>query len=599
MRLGELLIKEKLVSAEALEEALESQVVHGGRLGTNLVELGLLSEQDLARSLGQLHQCAFASGEMVPDAKALAMVDLDDADQRDYLPMRADATRLSLAVLNPHDYATLDAIAFKTGKRVVPVVIPEFRMNQLQRRHTKSFRQLRAIDVGAVSPSRKVQQAEKAKALAAAPDLMSEEEFQSVYAQALTGGTAPAAASAENDELDLIVLEGAMVVEPEPRAPAPQMAAASPAPAARVQVPPPMAPAPRAPEAPAARVQAQPPAAAPQAPRAPVAVPPAAATQPPTSAPQAPRAAIAVPPAAAPQPPAAPQAPMAVPPAAATQPPAAATQPPAAAPQVPAAMPPAAAPQAPRASVAVPPAAVAQPPATTPQAPVAVPPAGAPQAPRMPVAVPPGAVVSPAAMPPQARPPAQGVPPSMPVPPGAQPRPAAPMAVAPPPVPAASPLTFAEAQAELARVSDREDVATTVLRFALGKWKRNLLLSVQGSLVTGWHGIGQGVHDAAVRRIGIALRDESTFRLVRDTRSHYVGPVRRDAAMQLFYKLLGDGFPKTAVILPLLVRGKVVHLLYVDNGADQFTTPDVGELIILAQSVGRSYEAMIRRRKGA
>ena len=47
------------------------------------------------------------------------------------------------------------------------------------------------------------------------------------------------------------------------------------------------------------------------------------------------------------------------------------------------------------------------------------------------------------------------------------------------------------------------------------------------------------------------------------------------------------------------MRGKVVHLLYLDNGPDQLTTPDVGELLILAQSVGRSYEAMIRRRKSA
>jgi hypothetical protein len=174
-----------------------------------------------------------------------------------------------------------------------------------------------------------------------------------------------------------------------------------------------------------------------------------------------------------------------------------------------------------------------------------------------------------------------------------------PQARARPPEPPPSPLTFAEAQAELGRSSDREDVARTVLRFAVGKWKRCLLLSVQGSLVTGWHGMGQGVRDAAVRRIGVALRDQSTFRLVRDTRSHYVGPVKRDAAMAVFYKLVGGGFPTTAVILPLLVRGKVVHLLYVDNGPDQFTTPDVGELLILSQSVGRSYEAMMRRRKSA
>ena len=72
--------------------------------------------------------------------------------------MRVDATRLSVAVINPRDYATLDAVAFKTGKRVVPVVIPEFRMNQLLRRYCKAFRSLRAIDMNAVRPPKAAQE---------------------------------------------------------------------------------------------------------------------------------------------------------------------------------------------------------------------------------------------------------------------------------------------------------------------------------------------------------------------------------------------------------------------------------------------------------
>ncbi|MBZ4421718.1 general secretion pathway protein GspE [Myxococcus sp. RHSTA-1-4] len=450
MRLGELLLKEGLVTAEGLEEALEAQVVQGGRLGTNLLELGLLSEQDLAKSLGQMHNTAYASGELVPDPKALALVSANHADDKEYLPMRVDATRLSIAVINPHDFETLDAIAFKTGKRVVPVVIPEFRMNQLLRRHCKAFRPLRAIDMNAIRPRPKPGSPELAKASEKAPDLMSEEEFQSVYAQALRGGADYEGDLGEAEE----VITGVEVVEP---------------------VPTPVAP------------------VAPVAP--PVAQPPRAPVVPAQPFPMTPPPYTGVPPVAQPQRPVAPVAPMAA---------------------VPAVVPPAA------------------------QVPVQQPPE-------------------------------------------------------PPP----TPLTFAEAQAELARSSDREDVARTVLRFALGKWKRNLLLSVQGSLVTGWHGMGASVREAAVRRIGVALREQSTFRLVRDTRSHYIGPVKRDAAMAVFYKLLGGGFPTTAVILPLLVRGKVVHLLYVDNGPDQLTPPDVGELLILSQSVGRSYEAMMRRRKSA
>ncbi|WP_233612116.1 general secretion pathway protein GspE [Corallococcus sp. AB045] len=568
MRLGELLVKDGLVSAAGLEEALESQVVHGGRLGTNLVELGLLSEQDLAKALGRLHNCAYASGEMVPDPKAVALVNPNEADDKEYLPMRADATRLSVAVLNPHDFTTLDAIAFKTGKRVVPVVIPEFRMNQLLRRHAKAFRQLRAIDMNAVRPRpAKGAAAELQKAAERPPDLMSEEEFQSVYAQALRGGS-----DAEADVLEgEIIITGEEVVEAPVAAP-PQGRPAMPAQAR-----------PGAPVPPRVDIPAH------IAPSVPVQGVPA----------QAARAASAAGQGVGPQGVPAHLAGQAggqgVPAHVAGQP---------GGQGVPAHLAGQAGGQGVPAHLAAQAGAQGVPAHLAAQAGASAHVAG--QAGAQGVAAQvrggPGAAGVPAQVAAQAG--AQGVPAHVAaqagatgaMPPGAAAtQPVAAKPVAPPP----TPLTFPEAQAELGRSSDREDVARTVLRFAMGKWRRCLLLSVQGNLVTGWHGMGQGVSDEGVRRIGVPLRDQSTFRLVRDLRSHYVGPVKRDAAMGMFYRLLGGGFPTTAVILPLLVRGKVVHLLYVDNGAEQFTPPDVGELLILSQGVGRSYEAMMRRRKSA
>jgi hypothetical protein len=525
MRLGELLIQEKLITPQALEEALESQVVHGGRLGTNLLELGFLSEKDLARMLGQLHGCAHSSGEMTPDPQALDLVDRNDADNKDYLPMRVDATRLSLAVINPRDLATLDGLAFKTGKRVVPVVIPEFRMNQLLRRYCKAFRPLRAIDMNAVRPPKAVQEAagaQQAKAAKSA-ELISEEEFQSVYAQALTGGSRSELIDELLEEQEEVITGEELAVEEE--------------------------------EVITGEVLEE--EQAPEEVYVPI---PAAAPSRPTPS----------------SPPAVPEVPF-IP-----------------APAIPAPT------EAPRRSGTV---FIPMPSDEAGRRPGPVPGSLPPVAPIAP-AVPP--TQAPAKAPPMAAKPAAAAKPAeVPGKPAVVPGKILPRrpATTRPEVP--KPLTFAEAQAQLAQSSDREDVATTVLRYAVGKWRRCLLLSVQGSLVTGWHGMGRGVRDAAVRRIGVALREGNTFRLVRDTRSHYVGPVRRDTAMNVFYRLLGADkrpeppFPKTSVILPLLVRGKVVHLLYLDNGPDQLTTPDVGELMILAQSVGRSYEAMIRRRKSA
>jgi hypothetical protein len=52
-RLGELLVAAGLVTADQVEQALRAQVVWGGRLGTNLVELGHLALDDLAKTLGR------------------------------------------------------------------------------------------------------------------------------------------------------------------------------------------------------------------------------------------------------------------------------------------------------------------------------------------------------------------------------------------------------------------------------------------------------------------------------------------------------------------------------------------------------------------
>lgn len=56
MRLGELLVKDGVITPEQLEAALSHQVLHGGRFGSNLVELNCLSIEMLAKALGRQHQ---------------------------------------------------------------------------------------------------------------------------------------------------------------------------------------------------------------------------------------------------------------------------------------------------------------------------------------------------------------------------------------------------------------------------------------------------------------------------------------------------------------------------------------------------------------
>jgi hypothetical protein len=136
---------------------------------------------------------------------------------------------------------------------------------------------------------------------------------------------------------------------------------------------------------------------------------------------------------------------------------------------------------------------------------------------------------------------------------------------------------------------DRDQWAQPLLDFAVARWKRVLLLEVRDDVVTGWKGEGEGIRAAAVERINVALRGQSTFKLVRDTWSHFAGPMKRDAGTEVFFRLLGGDAPTTSVLVPLRIRGAVTHMLYVDNGPCQVTPPDIGELLILSQSVARSW----------
>ena len=201
IKLGSWLLGQGWVTREQLEEALDAQVLDGGRLGTNLVELGYLPEQRLADALHNLHRIPTAYGEVQPHEQALGFLKAEWCDQHNILPLRLEGRTLYLGVTTPYTGAQADELGRRLGVTVSQVVLPEFRMNQLLRKHAHAFRPVRAIDLSHAATGT----AEKAKAeLTRTAELMSEEEFQSLYAQALTGGRAHTVDDAAAD-LDVVI----------------------------------------------------------------------------------------------------------------------------------------------------------------------------------------------------------------------------------------------------------------------------------------------------------------------------------------------------------------------------------------------------------
>jgi hypothetical protein len=186
-RLGQILLAKHWITNEQLEEALDVQIVNGGRLGTNLVELSRITEGQLADALQEQHQVKAVHGEIVPHDDALATIRAELCDRHDLLPVRlekrADGESLYLGVVKPMTPPQLDELSRRLKMFVHQIVLPEFRMNQLLRKYAKAYRPLRQVDLQhaatVIKDEKKKEDAE---------ELMSEEEFQRVYASALSGG---------------------------------------------------------------------------------------------------------------------------------------------------------------------------------------------------------------------------------------------------------------------------------------------------------------------------------------------------------------------------------------------------------------------------
>ncbi|MEM6860636.1 MAG: hypothetical protein AAGD10_04635 [Myxococcota bacterium] len=121
MRLGELLMQRGLITAEMLGEALQVQRRRGLRLGTALVRLGRITEQQLVRALSERLQVPLADVQR-PDPDALGAVSARFASEHELLPIRLRTERgrrvLTVAMSDPTDVQTIDELGFMANARI-------------------------------------------------------------------------------------------------------------------------------------------------------------------------------------------------------------------------------------------------------------------------------------------------------------------------------------------------------------------------------------------------------------------------------------------------------------------------------------------------
>ena len=130
-RLGQYLEARGFISRDQLEEALSHQTVHGARLGTNLVELGYIAIEQLAACLSDYHKIPLPERRWLekPQRAATQRATRSLVERIRFIPMRLEGKVLHAAVLDPRHPNVLDDLRFATGCRIEPYVLPEIWMH--------------------------------------------------------------------------------------------------------------------------------------------------------------------------------------------------------------------------------------------------------------------------------------------------------------------------------------------------------------------------------------------------------------------------------------------------------------------------------------
>ena len=148
-RLGDLLLQQGLVSTTQLDEALKYQVIFGGKLGTNLIEMGILEEDDIARVLSQQFRVPTPSAAEVMhvEPQVLALLPRELVEQHNVVPLKLEGRRLTLLMPDPGNFNLIEDLSFRTGLIIKPVVAAEVRLILALEKHYNIGRDRRYIHV--------------------------------------------------------------------------------------------------------------------------------------------------------------------------------------------------------------------------------------------------------------------------------------------------------------------------------------------------------------------------------------------------------------------------------------------------------------------
>jgi type IV pilus assembly protein PilB len=134
-RIGELLVRTGLITAEQLKHASEGQKANGGFLGSHIVKLGFMSEEDLLQTISQQYGVPIIElGNCQFEPSILQLVPQPLASKHNLLPVVQKDRTLTIAMADPTNIVALNDVKFITGLDIQVVIAPEREVKAAQER---------------------------------------------------------------------------------------------------------------------------------------------------------------------------------------------------------------------------------------------------------------------------------------------------------------------------------------------------------------------------------------------------------------------------------------------------------------------------------
>jgi type IV pilus assembly protein PilB len=130
VRIGELLLKEKRITPEQLQQVLNYQKDNGGKLGVSLVKLGFVKDEEITALLSKQYGVPSINlAQFEIDPAVLKLIPSETAQKYQIVPLSRAGATLTIAMTDPTNVFAMDDIKFMTGYNVEPVVASETAVN--------------------------------------------------------------------------------------------------------------------------------------------------------------------------------------------------------------------------------------------------------------------------------------------------------------------------------------------------------------------------------------------------------------------------------------------------------------------------------------